>query len=87
MRLTVSISDDLCRELRGRARAEGIPLGRVVEECLRAGLAVRKAGTRPANRPRPVFDLGRPVVDLDHALRLAAEMEDEEILRKMEAGK
>ena len=87
MRLTVSISEEMYRELRRRARAEGVSLGRVVEECLRAGLAARKAGTRPAKLPRPVFDLGKPLVNLDHALRLAAEMEDEEILRKMEAGK
>ena len=87
MRLTVSIPAEMYRELRRRARAEGVSLGRVVEECLRTGLAAREAGPRPANPPRPVFDLGKPVVNLDHALRLAAEMEDEEILRMMEAGK
>lgn len=62
-------------------------MGCMVEECLRTGLAARKAGPRPANPPRPIFDLGKPVVNLDHALRLAAEMEDEEILRMMEVGK
>ena len=87
MRLTLSIPDDLFRELRRRARAEGVPLRCVVEEALRAGIAAGKAGTRPASLPRPVFDLGKPLVNLDHALRLAADMEDEEILRKMDAGK
>lgn len=86
VRLTLSIPDDLYRELRRRARAEGVSLRRVVEESLRAGIAANKAGTRPACLPRPVFDLGKPSVNLDHALRLAAEMEDEEILRKMRTG-
>ncbi len=82
MRLTLSIPDDLYRELRRRARAEGVSSSRVVEECLRAGLTAD--GTK---RPLvPAFDLGKPLVDLDQALRLAAEMEDEEILRKLEAG-
>lgn len=47
-------------------------------ETLRTGLR-----THP---PLPVFDLGKPSVDLDKALRLAGEMEDEETLRKMGAG-
>ena len=87
MRLTLSIPDHPFRELRRRARAEGVSLRRAVEESLRTGIAARKAGTGPASLPRPVFDLGKPLVNLDHALRLAAEMEDEETLRKMEAGK
>lgn len=87
MRLTLSVPDDLFRELRRRARAEGVSLRRVVEEGLRPGIAAGKAGTRPPSLPRPVFDLGKPLVNLDHALRLAAEMEDEEILRKMGTGR
>ena len=87
MRVTISLPDDLHRELRARARAEGVSLSRAVEACLRAGLAARKDAARRRNPPRPVLDLGRPRVNLDHALRLAAELEDEEILRKMEAGK
>lgn len=83
VRLTLSIPDDLFRELRRRARAEGVSASRLVEECLRAGLAVDET-----NRPLvPAFDLGKPSVNLDRALRLAAEMEDEEILRKMDAGR
>ena len=87
MRVTLSLPDDLHRELRARARAEGLSLSRVAADTLRAGLL---APTRESGRPGPLvpaFDLGRPRVDLDHALRVAADLEDEEILRKMEAGK
>lgn len=76
--------DGRAREL---ARAKRTSLTRVAADTLRAGLLAVKTG-KPNRRPLvPVFDLGKPRVNLDHALRLAAEMEDEEILRKMEAGK
>lgn len=87
MRTTLSIPDDILFELRELARARRTSLTRVVADTLRAGLLAAKTG-KPGRRPLvPVFDLGKPRVDLDQALRLAAEMEDEEILRKMEAGK
>ena len=34
----------------------------------------------------PVFDMGEPRVPLEQALRLAGELEDEEIARKMSLG-
>ena len=87
MRVTISLPDDLHRELRARARAEGVSLSRVAADTLRAGL-LAPARERDRSGPLvPAFDLGEPRVNLDHALRLAAELEDEEILRKMEAGK
>lgn len=78
-RVTVSLPEEVHRRLRERARARRTSFGRIVVETLRAGLR-----TPP---PLPVFDLGKPSVDLDKALRLAGEMEDEETLRKMGAGK
>ena len=87
MRTTLSIPDDILFELRELARAKRTSLTRVAAETLRAGLLAAKSETRRRNPPRPVFELGKPLVNLDKALRLAAEMEDEEILRKMEAGK
>ena len=35
----------------------------------------------------PTFSMGRPTVDLDRALPLAAELEDEELLRKARSGR
>ena len=87
MRTTLSIPDDILFELRELARAKRTSLTRVAADTLRAGLLAAKTG-RPNRRPLvPAFDLGKPRVNLDRALRLAAEMEDEEILRKIEAGK
>ncbi len=46
-----------------------------------------RAGLRPAAEPfaTPTYDMGEPVVDLTNALRLAGELEDEEIARRLAA--
>ena len=84
-RVTVSLPEEVHRRLRERARARRTSFDRIVVETLRAGLRTTSAARR--YRLLPGFDLGEPSVDLDKALRLAGEMEDEEILRKIEVGK
>lgn len=84
-RVTVSLPEEVHRRLRERARARRTSFDRIVVETLRAGLRSPSAERR--YRPLPEFDLGEPSVDLDKALRLAGEMEDEETLRKIEAGR
>ncbi len=84
MRTTLAIADDILRELRALAHKNGVSLTRVANDVLRAGLdrrAVPSAGRRRYREE--VADLGEPRVDLDHALRLAARLEDEETLRKL----
>ena len=60
-------------------------LTRVANDVLRAGLDRRANTSRPRRRYREaVADLGEPRVNLDRALALAAQLEDEETLRKLE---
>jgi hypothetical protein len=51
--------------------------------------AAIRAGTKRRGRSRrastPTFDLGRSAVPIDKALRLAADLEDEELIRKLAA--
>lgn len=84
-RVTVSLPDEVHRRLQERARERRASFGRIVAETLRAGLRMPSAAR--GYGPLPEFDSGEPSLDLDKALRLAGEMEDEEILRKIEAGK
>ena len=83
MRSTVRIDDDLMTALRARAQAEGLSLTRMLNRLLRAGLA---ASLRPRNEreryEEATVRMGRPRLDLDKALVLAADLEDEEIIRK-----
>jgi hypothetical protein len=87
MRTTITLEDDLAETLRRRARERNVPFKQVVNEAIRAGLT----GGKPASkryRMKPGRPLGiRPGINMDRALQLAAELEDEEIIRKLEQGR
>lgn len=87
MRTTVNIPDDLLDDLRQLSRSRKTSLTATVTEVLRAGLA--RIAKPPAKRRyrQNTYDMGVPRVDLTKALRLAAQMEDEEIIRKLKQGK
>lgn len=86
MRTTVTIDPDLDAALRRIARERGVSFKEVLNETLRAGLAAG-ARARRRYRLRPRRMGLRPGVDLDRALQLAATLEDEEIVRKLELRK
>ena len=81
MRTTVRIEDDLLAELKEQARAEGISLAQLLNRALRAGLETKKPRRRPV-RIQPL-EMGPPKIDLDKALHMAEQLEDEELLRKV----
>ncbi len=84
MRTTLTLQDDLARELREKAHREGVPFKEIVNKVIRAGLS-------QMDRPRKIrpykcksYNLGYPPrADLDHALELADRLESEEITRKL----
>ncbi|MBW3601783.1 MAG: ribbon-helix-helix domain-containing protein [Actinobacteria bacterium] len=85
MRTTVTLDPDVAAELKRVARQRGVPFKQVLNEAIRAGL-------RPAAEPHPyelpTFALGlRPGVDLDKASTLAGDLEDAEVVRKLELRK
>jgi hypothetical protein len=87
MRTTLTIADDILRELKALAHETGVSLTRAANDVLRAGLD-RRAGSSPRRRYREeVADLGEPRVNLDHALAIAARLEDDETLRNLEQRK
>ena len=88
MRTTLTIADDILRDLRALAHETGVSLTRAANDVLRAGLDRRTAPSARRRRYREeVADMGEPRVDLDHALRIAARLEDEETLRQLEQRK
>ena len=87
MRSTVRIDDDLMIELKARAYAESVSLTRMLNRTLRAGLAQRKRdGQRTRRFKQKTVSMGRPKVDLDKALALAAQLEDDEVARRLSLG-
>ena len=86
MRTTVTLDEDVASKLRQVARERGVSFKAALNGAIRAGLS---AGSSPARSFRvKALPLGiRPGVDLDKALSLATEIEDAEIVRKLELRK
>lgn len=87
MRTTVDLDPDVDARLRALARERGVPLRTVINDALRAGTVPRGAPAGPAY-VLPTRRLGvRPGVDVVKALSLAAELEDDETVRRLEVRK
>jgi hypothetical protein len=87
MRTTLTLDDDVAAHLQRLARETGRPFKQIVNDALRAGLVPQQAISGEEPSP-PTFDLGLlPDVDLGAARYLAAELEDNEIVRKLELRK
>jgi hypothetical protein len=86
MRTTLTLDDDLAAKLRQRARERDVPFKQVVNDALRAGLA-SKAPAAKRYRMKPRELRVRADVDLTRALGLASELEDAELVRKLEQGR
>ena len=84
MRTTVTLDVDTAALVRKRMAERGISFKQALNDAIRDGLAPRRRG---APFRVTTADLGQPAVNLDRALQLAADLEDEELVRKMRAGK
>ena len=87
MRTTVTLDDDVIAQLRRVAAERGVTFKEALNAAVRQGLAPTRA--RGTARYRvPARNLGlRTGVDLDKALQLAGEVEDDEVVRKLELRK
>ena len=85
MRTTLTLDEDVAAQLKAVARERGISFKEAVNSALRAGFARGREPHRFRQRTHRM-DL-RPGVDLDRALELAAALEDEETVRKLELRK
>ncbi len=86
MRTTVTLDLDVAMALREVVRERAISFKKALNALVRAGLASRRQDV-PVYR-LPTRSLGlRPDVDLDKALRLSTELEDAEIISRLELRK
>lgn len=85
MRTTLTLDEDVANDIRILMRDRSAGLKETINEVLRRGL---RACAVVEPYESPLFASGvRPGIDLDKALSLAAELEDDEIVRKFEMGK
>jgi hypothetical protein len=86
VRTTVTLEPDIAARLQRLAVERGTTFKATINATLRAGLESGGSASRPYREA--TRDLGvHPGVDLTKALRLAAELEDEETVRKLEMRK
>lgn len=84
MRTTVTLDADVERLIRRSMADGGLGFKAAVNDAIPRGLA-----NRPASRfTQRTYAIGfRPDVSYDNALRLAGALEDEELIRKLAAGR
>jgi hypothetical protein len=90
MRTTVTIDDDVMRDVKEVAHRKGLPFKSLVNQLLRMGLKqVHQPQRRKQFRQR-TFSMGTPRPEfgsLDKALQLAGDLEDLEVARKLQLRK
>jgi hypothetical protein len=86
VRTTLTLDPDVADRLRALARERGLPFKQVVNAVLRRGLDDGSGARQPFQIEGRALEL-RSGIDLDQALELAARLEDEETLRKLELRK
>jgi hypothetical protein len=80
MRTTVTLDADTEQLIRRRMNEQKISFKKALNDSIRDGLRP----VRPIQFRTPTVSMGRPLVDLDRALQIVAELEDQELLRRME---
>lgn len=86
MRTTVTLDDDVAAALQALAAERGLTFKQALNSTLRTGLSNPTKTSKPYRLPTRRLGL-RAGVDLDKALRLSGELEDEHTLRKLELRK
>jgi hypothetical protein len=77
MRTTVTLDDDVAQLIKAAMRERDVPFKVALNDAVRAGLG------RQERFVQRTYDMGKPRFDVTKALRFAAELDDEEIIRRM----
>ena len=64
MRTTLNLDPDVAQQLSEQARSKRRSVSRVANEVLRAGLLAQNQRVAMAPYEPPVFDTGRPLIDV-----------------------
>lgn len=83
MRTTVTLDPDVEQVIRRRMRERNQSFKQALNDAIRSGVAA--PATRRHFKTKPAA-MGESVVNLDRALQLAGDLEDEELVRRLRAG-
>ena len=85
-RTTVTLDREVAEQLKTIARNRNESFEDELDDAVRAGLAADQGNARPHKVPSRFMGL-RLGIDLTHALQMAADLEDEENIRKYRLGR
>ena len=80
VRTTVTLDPDTEQLVKRAMREKGLTFKQAVNDAIRAGSGPPGRGRRV---DFPVHDMGEPVLDLTKALRISADLEDDELRRRL----
>lgn len=83
MRTTVTLDDDTLVVVRRLMRERNVSFKQALNEAIRRGAQQRPA---PTAFETQTADLGTPSINLDRALQVAGELEDEDLIRRQRRG-
>lgn len=83
MRTTITLDADVEFFVKQAMRDRGLTFKQAVNDAIRAGMSPRSDSVRPHFS---TYDLGEPLVDVTKALRLASELEDQELTGRLARG-
>lgn len=89
MRSTVRLDDDLLQALKQRAETEQTSMTKLLNRAVREWFtgAGHGAETKKKAFVQKTFSMGKPLVDLNQAMQIATQLEDEYVIEKMNQGK
>ena len=82
----MTLDPDTAALIRKRMAERRVSFKQALNDVIREGFAFQAADSATRFQTETA-DLGLPAVNLDHALSLVGELEDEELVRKTRAGK
>jgi hypothetical protein len=86
VRTTVTLDPDVEALVRRRMRERIVSFKEAVNDAIRAGASETRRPVRQGHTPE--FSMGHePAIPWDKALRLAADLDDEELIRRLSRGR
>lgn len=83
VRTTVTLEPDVEAFVKQAMRDRGLTFKEAVNTAIREGMS-RREGT--SEQRFPTHDMGEPLVDITKAVRLAGELEDQELAARLTRG-
>lgn len=83
MRTTVTLDPDVEALVRRAMGERSLTFKQAINEAIRLGMSRAEGKSAPEF---PTFDMGEPLVDITKAIRLAGELEGEELAHELARG-